>query len=85
LEERRQAGHFYLPIGSPKKVVSVKLEVEIIDEMDKLWRTLGYSSRSDFIREAILAYMQLLRNPTTLSTSSTEAADEEEAPDKTTA
>ncbi|MET1128953.1 MAG: ribbon-helix-helix domain-containing protein [Thermoproteota archaeon] len=83
MEEGRQAEHFYLPIGSPKKVVSVKLEVEIVDEMDKLWRALGYSSRSDFIREAILAYMQLLKNSTTLSTSSKEAADEE-APDKTT-
>ncbi len=48
-----------VPVPSPKRVVSVKLEVELIEEMDRLWRLLGYNSRSDFIREAILYYMQI--------------------------
>jgi Arc/MetJ-type ribon-helix-helix transcriptional regulator len=46
-------------VPSPKRVVSVKLEVELIEEIDRVWRLLGYNSRSDFIREAILYYMQI--------------------------
>lgn len=45
--------------GSPKKVVSIKLEYDIINEIDEVWRKLGYRSRSEFIREAILYYIQL--------------------------
>jgi len=45
--------------GSPKKVVSIKLEVDIIREIDEVWKKLGYSSRSEFIREAILYYAQI--------------------------
>jgi Arc/MetJ-type ribon-helix-helix transcriptional regulator len=48
-----------IPVPSPKRVVSVKLEVELIEEIDRVWRMLGYNSRSDFIREAILYYMQI--------------------------
>ena len=48
-----------VPVPSPKKVVSVKLEVELVEEIDRVWRMLGYSSRSEFIREAILYYMQI--------------------------
>ncbi|ABM81092.1 ribbon-helix-helix domain-containing protein [Hyperthermus butylicus] len=48
-------------VPSPKKVVSVKLEVEIIEELDRTWRALGYTSRSEFIREAILYYMQVVQ------------------------
>ncbi len=48
-----------VPPGSPKKVVSIKLEVDIIREIDEVWRKLGYSSRSEFIREAILYYAQI--------------------------
>jgi metal-responsive CopG/Arc/MetJ family transcriptional regulator len=48
-----------VPPGSPKKVVSIKLEVDIIREIDEVWKKLGYSSRSEFIREAILYYAQI--------------------------
>jgi len=41
-----------------KKVVSVKLDVELIEQLDKCWRRHGYRSRSEFIREAILFYIQ---------------------------
>jgi len=41
-----------------KKVVSVKLDVELIEQLDRCWRRHGYRSRSEFIREAILFYMQ---------------------------
>ena len=44
--------------GSPKKVVSIKLDVDLINEIDRVWQRLGYSSRSEFIREAILYYLQ---------------------------
>jgi len=48
-------------LSPTKKVVSVKLDVDIIEELDKLWRRLGYNSRSEFIREAILFYMQYVQ------------------------
>jgi len=51
---------FDVPVSPPKKVVSIKLEVDIIEEMDRIWRSLGYASRSEFIREAILYYMQVV-------------------------
>ena len=51
---------FDIPVPPPKKVVSVKLEVDIIEEIDRIWRSLGYASRSEFIREAILYYMQVV-------------------------
>ena len=44
--------------GSPKKVVSVKLEVDLINQIDQVWKRLGYSSRSHFLREAIIFYLQ---------------------------
>jgi len=55
----RNNGILDIPVPSPKRVVSVKLEVELIEEIDRVWRMLGYNSRSDFIREAILYYMQI--------------------------
>ncbi|HIP85198.1 MAG TPA: ribbon-helix-helix protein, CopG family [Pyrodictium sp.] len=48
-------------LSPAKKVVSIKLDVDIIEELDKLWRKLGYNSRSEFIREAILFYMQYMQ------------------------
>jgi len=48
-------------LSPTKKVVSVKLDVDIIEELDRLWRKLGYNSRSEFIREAILFYMQYVQ------------------------
>jgi len=53
----------YIDVVLPptKKVVSVKLDVDIIEELDRLWKKLGYNSRSEFIREAILFYMQYVQ------------------------
>ncbi len=55
----RDAVVFEVRMTPPKKVVSIKLEVDLIAEIDRLWPKLGYRSRSDFIREAILYYMQI--------------------------
>ena len=52
---------FDIVIPSPKRVVSIKLEIDLIEEIDRLWRSLGYTSRSEFIREAILYYMQVAK------------------------
>jgi len=53
----------YIDVVLPptKKVVSVKLDIDIIEELDRLWKKLGYNSRSEFIREAILFYMQYVQ------------------------
>ena len=70
----RQKGYdignvFDVPVSPPKKVVSVKLEVDIIEEMDRVWRSLGYASRSEFIREAILYYMQVVMSDRSIAKS----------------
>ena len=44
-----------------KKVITLKVDVTILEEMDRLWRELGYASRSQFIREAITHYMLVAR------------------------
>jgi metal-responsive CopG/Arc/MetJ family transcriptional regulator len=48
-------------IDSPKKVVSFKLDVDIISQIDELWPRLGYRSRSQFLREAVLFYVQYVQ------------------------
>ncbi|NOZ88726.1 MAG: ribbon-helix-helix protein, CopG family [Crenarchaeota archaeon] len=50
---------FDIIVSSPKKVVSIKLEVELIHEIDAVWQKLGYRSRSEFLREAILYFLQV--------------------------
>ncbi|BEP17644.1 hypothetical protein PYJP_09960 [Pyrofollis japonicus] len=57
---RVQRPVFDIVIPSPKKVVSIKLEVDLLEEIDRLWRSLGYTSRSEFIREALIYYMQVV-------------------------
>lgn len=67
--------------GSPKKVVSIKLDVDLINEIDRVWQKLGYSSRSEFIREAILYYLQhvtLFQQQLSPSSTSTGDGDEVE-------
>jgi metal-responsive CopG/Arc/MetJ family transcriptional regulator len=59
---RAQRPVFDIVIPSPKKVVSIKLEVDLLEEIDRLWRSLGYTSRSEFIREALIYYMQVVSN-----------------------
>lgn len=43
------------------KVVSVKLDLSMLKEIDDTYREYDYKSRSEFIREAIQVYMKLLR------------------------
>ncbi|AEM39348.1 hypothetical protein Pyrfu_1490 [Pyrolobus fumarii 1A] len=52
---------FELPAGGRKKVVSVKMESSLVEELDRVWQELGYTSRSQFIREAIVYYMVVAR------------------------
>ena len=44
-----------------KRVVSVKLEEHFIQIIDEFWQRHGYENRSQFIREAIVWYMNLIR------------------------
>ncbi len=52
---------FELGAPSRKKVVSVKIEERLLEEIDRAWRELGYGSRSEFIREAVIYYMLVRR------------------------
>ena len=56
-EERSQ---FELIVTPPKKVVSVKLDVDTIELLDRIVSEYGYSSRSELIREAIYFYIAYL-------------------------
>jgi len=49
-----------IDIGYPK-VVSVKLDMALLKEIDELCRQLNYRSRSEFIREALRLYVNLLK------------------------
>jgi len=42
------------------KIVSVKLDVDVIYELDKMVRRHNFKSRSEFIREALSLYIKLL-------------------------
>jgi|GEM_PF-6077396 len=51
----------FIVVESPKKVVSFKLDVDIIAQIDEVWPRLGYRSRSQFLREAVLFYLQYVQ------------------------
>uniref|UniRef100_A0A7J3QFB5 Ribbon-helix-helix protein, CopG family n=1 Tax=Ignisphaera aggregans TaxID=334771 RepID=A0A7J3QFB5_9CREN len=42
------------------KVISVKLSLDVINELDKMVRKHNFKSRSEFIREALNLYIKLL-------------------------
>jgi metal-responsive CopG/Arc/MetJ family transcriptional regulator len=44
------------------KTISVKLDAETIDEIEKLRKRFNYSNRSEFIRDAIRFYIKVLSN-----------------------
>ncbi len=44
------------------KTISVKLDAETIDEIEKLRKRFNYSNRSEFIRDAIRFYIKFLSN-----------------------
>jgi len=43
------------------KVVSVKVDMATLKEIDELYKSFEYRSRSEFIREALIMYMKLLK------------------------
>ena len=51
---------FELDLGEVK-TISFKLEEEFLKEIDEMTKILGYSSRSDLIRDAIIEYIQYLK------------------------
>jgi len=49
-------------VPTPKKGICFKLEVDLINTIDEIWRERGFSSRSDFIREAIIWYIGFIQS-----------------------
>lgn len=49
-------------VPTPKKGICFKLEVDLINTIDEIWRRRGFSSRSDFIREAIIWYIGFIQS-----------------------
>ncbi len=43
------------------KVVSVKLDIKLLKEIDELYKAFGYRTRSELIREALLLHLSLLK------------------------
>ncbi|MCC6015568.1 MAG: ribbon-helix-helix domain-containing protein [Desulfurococcaceae archaeon] len=43
------------------KVISIKIDSETLKEADFIYRKRGFRSRSEFIREAIAIYIELLK------------------------
>lgn len=41
--------------------ISFKLEEDFLKEIDNIAKIAGYSNRSDFIRDAIISYLQYLK------------------------
>lgn len=46
------------------KTISFKLDDDFLQEVDKMVRLLGYTNRSDLIRDAILEYISELEDKT---------------------
>jgi len=44
------------------RVLTVKVDYKLLDEIDMLWPRFGFKSRSDFIRTALQFYISLLKN-----------------------
>jgi hypothetical protein len=42
------------------KILPLRLEAEIADRMDEVWRSKGIKSRTEFLRSAIAAYLTQL-------------------------
>lgn len=42
------------------KVVTVRLDYDLLQAIDRAWRALGYSNRSEFIRDALSHYLAYL-------------------------
>ena len=51
---------FEMDLGEVK-TISFKLEEDFLKQIDETAKILGYSSRSDLIRDAIIEYIQYLK------------------------
>ena len=51
----------FVRIAPRLRVVSVKIDEYLLRIVDDVWKTLGYASRSEFIREAIVWYLHAIR------------------------
>ncbi len=58
--ERDGSDVFEIIVTPPKRVVSVKLDIDTIELIDRIVQEYGYASRSEFIREAIYFYIAFL-------------------------
>lgn len=63
---RRLGDHVFELDMRMQKIVSIKLDQRLLEHIDEMWRKAGYRSRSDFIREAIKAYMEMLQTRNTM-------------------
>ncbi|BAK54340.1 hypothetical protein STK_05895 [Sulfurisphaera tokodaii str. 7] len=52
---------FEIDLGEVK-TISFKLEEDFLREIDEMTKMLGYSNRSDLIRDAIIEYIQYLKS-----------------------
>ncbi|MEM1541080.1 MAG: ribbon-helix-helix domain-containing protein [Ignisphaera sp.] len=43
------------------RVISIKIDVETLNETDIIFRKKGFRSRSELIREALVTYIELLK------------------------
>ncbi|WP_338603400.1 ribbon-helix-helix domain-containing protein [Sulfolobus tengchongensis] len=41
--------------------ISFKLEEDLVNKIDEIYKVLGYANRSDFIRDAIIHYLGYLK------------------------
>lgn len=49
----RNEFEIYVPMS---KIVSVKIDYDVLRVVDRLWKSLKYHNRSDFVRDAIIRY-----------------------------
>ena len=56
----RENSDIVLIIPPPKKTICVKIDQDLLDFVDRVVRELGYETRSDFFREAIIYYAQIV-------------------------
>lgn len=58
----RSNNHRVIEIEIPlTKVISIKIDAETLREADMVYKLKGFKSRSEFIREAIALYVELLK------------------------
>ncbi|MEM3831548.1 MAG: ribbon-helix-helix domain-containing protein [Sulfolobales archaeon] len=46
--------------NSSTRVVTIKLDEELLQKIDITWQRLGYSSRSNFLKDAVQLYLRMI-------------------------